>query len=295
MNNPQSTPEALPRLAEFRQQIDALDDKIIALLKERIGIVSQVGAMKRQAHPGQCPIRAGREAEMVRRIIGAFEGGVFPPAAAAAMWRILIGASTSIENQLKLSVYAPDKEETLFWLAREYFGPSVPAARQSQAKRVIGDVLDGKASVGIVPRPRGGDTGQWWTSLIQQGDAPKVFAHVPFVHSGAPSHDTPAGLAIARIAPEATGDDVSLLVLEAGPNVSQNRLQTAFASATLEAAWIDIATITPQSRHHLLEIRGFVTPEDEAMKTLRASLADSIVNISFLGAYAAPVVLKTES
>jgi chorismate mutase len=47
------------RIAAFRKQIDDLNDKIIQSLIERIGVVSQVGAMKRKAAPGQCPIRAG--------------------------------------------------------------------------------------------------------------------------------------------------------------------------------------------------------------------------------------------
>jgi chorismate mutase / prephenate dehydratase len=283
-----------PELAQFRQQIDALDDKIIELLIERIGIVSQVGAWKRKNFPDQCPIRAGREADMVRRVAGKFEGTAFPPAAAATMWRLLIGASTNVEGALKLSVLAADKDNDLYWLAREYFGPFIPATKQPIIKRVIGDVMDGTASVGIIPPIRNSDTTNWWTDLIRPGNTVKIFAQLPFVHYGQPGMNTPIGFAIARIDLEPTGDDVSLLVLELDHNVSQSRLQTLFASANLEPNWINIVTLTQKSRHHLIEVKGFVAPDHPGIKSLQAALGRMAMNIHFLGAYATPMVIISD-
>ena len=153
-------------LAAFRKHIDELDDNIIRLLAERIGVVEKVGAMKRSEAPGICPIRPGREAEQLRRIMRQFENirdDVLFPAAGAALWRIIIGMSTSIEAApLKLSAFTPIGDRDLYWLAREYFGPFVSVVRQPQINRVIGDVMDGKASVGVVPVPRGSDATNWW-------------------------------------------------------------------------------------------------------------------------------------
>lgn len=274
-------------LAPYRQKIDALDDQIIALLIERIGIVTSVGALKRQAAPGRCPVRAGREAEMVRRIMGKFEGSPFPPAAAAAMWRVLIGASTCIEHPLSLSVYIPEGNETLYWLAREYFGPTLPAVRQPHVKRVLGDVMDGKASIGIVPMPPA--EGDWWSSLMPESvGTPKIFACLPFIGDGHPT-----ALAIACIRPEPTGDDISFLAFDTDGNVSQNRLQTAFTQARLQTRWIGVVTPSASSiRRHLIEVKGFVTASDAAFAPLQAELGASLQNIGFLGAYAAPVAIK---
>jgi len=279
-------------LAAFRAQIDTIDDQLIALLKERIGIVGQVGELKRATAPGICPIRPGREAEMLRGIVAKFKDSPFQPAAAAAIWRTIIGMSTAVEAPLTLSVYAPDKESDLLWMAREYFGPVAICIRQPHVNRVIGDVTDGKASVGIVPMPRGSDTDTWWKNLLQNNDSPTVFARIPFVYNGIPGKDTPSALAIARLAPEASGDDCSLLVIEADENVSQNRLQTAFASAQLEANWITVATIIPGTRHHLVEIQGFVTAADKALENWRSSFGAAIFKIHFLGAYAVPLMLN---
>lgn len=283
-------------LNAFRKQIDDIDDTIIELLKERIGIVARVGEYKRRTAPGRCPIRPAREAEMIRRVAKKFEGSQFLPAAAAALWRTIIGASTSIESQLTVSVFSSDRDNDYFWMAREYFGPFTPVVRQPHIKRVLGDVMDGKASVGIVPMLRSADSTFWWTNLVQQGqDAPKIFARIPFVYPQTPGRDAPSALAIARIAPEPSGDDHSLLVLEADHNVSQHKLQSAFASAKLEASWINIATLSPHARHHLIEIKGFVTLDHPGIEILTGALGASIFNLSFIGAYAVPLVINNGS
>lgn len=281
-------------LSEYRKQIDALDDKIIALLLERIGIVNKVGEMKRRAHPGQCPIRSAREAEVVRRVMQKFEDSLLTPAAAGAMWRTLIGASTAIEGALTLSVYSGDGND-LYWLAREYFGLFIPSVKHPHVKRVIGDVIDGKASVGIVPMLRSSDTGFWWTNLTGRGDhGPKIFAVLPYIYHGTPGRDAPSCLAIANIQPEETGDDRSLFSIEADHTVSQNKLQSALSAAGMGATWVSIATLSPQSRHHLVEIRGFVGSHHPALGKFEQAMGSSLAKVSFLGAYAAPIILDAK-
>src|SRR6185312_1779120 len=94
---------------------------------------------------------------------------------------------------------------------------------------------------------------------------------------------------------EPSGDDISLWLLEADYNVSQNRLQTAFAAAKLEANWVNITAISQITRHHLIEVKGFITPEHESMASMLLALGKAIVNFGFLGAYAMPVTLKTKA
>ncbi len=294
-NNAPDAAQASTELNAFRKQIDELDDKLIDLLIERISIVQRVGELKRNTAPGQCPIRAGREADMVRRIMQRFEGCAFPPAAAGAIWRLIIGASTSVESQIKLSVYSAEGNNDFYWLGREYFGFFTPSTRQPQVKRVIGDVMDGKASVGILPMPRTSDNDYWWTSLMESGkDRPQIFAQIPFIHPDTLSKDMNMALAIACITPEETGDDKSLIVMETDFNVSQNRLQTAFSTAKIDASWIQIATLHPSSRHHLIEVKGFIiNSEHKGMQSLLSALGSSVVlNINYLGAYAAPIMMS---
>ncbi len=280
-------------LTKFRRQIDEIDEVIIEQLIKRTQIVKQVGEFKQKTASELCPIRSGREAEMVRRIVEKFRHSDFPATAAAAIWRIIIGASTSIESKLILSVFSDSKENNLYWLAREYFGSDIPVIKQPHTKRVIGDLVDGKAAVGIVPFPRSADNNEWWIALIQQEEKNlKVFAQIPFVCSEAGGKDFPSALAIAKLAPEPSGDDISLFVIEAEHNVSQNRLQTAFVNAGLEATWLNIENLNPASRHHLVEIKGFITPENEILNAAISSLGRSIFCCHFLGAYATPITVN---
>lgn len=285
-------------LTELRRKIDEIDDRIIQQFIERINIVKQVGELKQKTSITPCPIRSGREAEMVRRIIEKFRPTDFPTSAAASIWRIIIGASTGVESKLTLSVFSDEKENSLYWLAREYFGSNAPIIKQPHIKRIIGDVMDDKASVGIVPFLRSADTSNWWSALVQHGtknppenNAPKIFAHIPFVYTDIPGKDIPSALAIAKITPEPSGDDMSLIVIEADYNVSQHRLQTAFIKEKLEVTWINIAAMNPSSRHHLIEIKGFIKPEHEAFVAATSSLGRSIFGSYFLGAYATPMTL----
>ena len=45
-------------------------------------------------------------------------------------------------------------------------------------------------------------------------------------------------------------------------------------------------------RHHLIELKGFVTHDDEGFKTLLSSLGASVLKVSFLGSYAVPINLS---
>lgn len=283
-------------LAEFRKHIDAIDERIIALIRERTGIVKQVGELKKREYPGLCPLRPGREAEQVRRVAERFQGTDFSPAAAAAIWRSLIMASLSVEGNISISVCAVEGSQDLYWLAREYFSGFVNIIRQGTPRRVLGDLLDGKAQVCVLPPFTNDDKLRWWPDMIAlsagKDISPRIFAHLPFVQVGKPSRDAARALAVGMIAPENTGNDVSYIAVEAEENTSMHKLQTAFAQAKLQASWIDVAHFRSASRCHVVEVKGFITPEDEAFKAFTAHMGTSLLRSFFLGAYAAPLVIE---
>lgn len=278
------------RLTEFRSQIDEIDEAIIDYLLKRTEIVKQVGKLKHEHETVYCPIRSGREAEMLRRITAKFAGSSFPAQAAASIWRIIIGASTSIEEKLVISVFSDQKDNGLYWLAREYFGSHIPLVKHSNIRRIIGDIMDGKSNIGVIPYPRNAENSDWWTALLQQGEnSPKIFAYIPFIQNNSSEKEISPAFAVARLVPEPSSEDISVIVIEADHNVSQSRLQTALSKEGLEATWLNIATLKPTSRHHLVEIKGFITPEHEGFGAALSSMGRSIFTSHFLGAYAAPI------
>lgn len=281
-------------LQNFRRDIDAVDERLFALIRERTAIVRKVGTLKNGEAPGRCPIRPGREAQQLRRVAEAFRGQDFGPAFATDVWRTLIMGSLMVEGEVKISVCAPDANRDLFWLAREYFSPYADYTRQPTPKRVIGDIIDGKAQVGVVPLLDEMDH-RWWQEVIGTGqEKPQIFACLPFVYLQKPARGMPAALAVGRITPEETGNDVSYIVIDAEETMSQHRLQVAFSAAGMTPRWIEIFAGIPGKRIHVIALRGFITAEHKGYQQLAENLGSAIITTHFLGAHAAPVELFTE-
>jgi chorismate mutase len=284
------TSRVSPELVEFRRQIDDMDGQIIALLKQRSKVVEQVGDFKRkQGHKG-CFIRPGREADMLRRIWNEFENSTFSSVAACNIWRTIIAASTNIESDMRISVYAPEGEDILYWLAREYFGSFSTVIRHPNCNRVVGDVVDGKAEVGILPPLNHEEQSNWWLTLAQQQEnAPQVFAQVPFVASKLESSRY-SSYAIARIQPEPTDNDFTLIAVETA-DISINRLTTAFATAGMKASRVAFTNNSSGNNvFHLLQVHEFVSPEDPRLATVLQKLGDALVFDKVLGSYATPII-----
>jgi chorismate mutase / prephenate dehydratase len=279
-----------PELVEFRRQIDAMDAEIIDLLKRRCEVVAQVGEYKRSKGFEGCFIRPGREADMLRYIWKEFEGSRFSPVAACAIWRLIIAASTSIESDLRISVYATDTDQTLYWLAREYFGEFITIIRHPNCNRVVGDVVDGKAEVGILPPLSHENHANWWLTLAQQEEnPPKLFAHIPFVVNESESARY-ASFAIARIDAEPTENDITLLAVET-LDISIHKLNTAFATVGMKASRIAFTNnVAHNSVHHLLQIPEYIAADDPRLSTVLERLGDAVISHKVLGTYAPPIV-----
>ncbi len=281
------------QLALYRDQIDAMDDQIVSLLKSRTEIVHRVGALKAEHLPGRCPLRPGREATQLRRIYAAFQGSRFLPEAAIGIWRAIIGASLCVEGEFRICVYATEEHPDLYWLAKEYFGSFMTITREPGVKRIMGNVIDGKATIGVLPMLRSGASAPWWPDLSLSGhDGPKIFARMPFHEQPRPALDKHCALAIGMITPEDTGDDVSFFALETEANTSMQRLQGAMAAAGLDATWIDVLTHADGSRRHLIEFKGFITEEDRYFQSFASAMSGSIASSIFLGAYACPITIQ---
>ncbi len=288
MTTPKKTDPRPEKLIAFREEIDRVDDQLIALLKEREQIVQKVGEFKREQGATGCFIRPGREANMLRRIWNTFENEPFPNLAATSIWRMIIAASTGMESDFRISAYAPSDDPTLFWLAREYFGAFTEITRQPNCNRVVGDIVSGETEVGILPHAKSSDD-NWWVALAQQEEnPPQIFAHIPFVtHSS--ENERYSGLAIARVTPEPTGDDISLVAIESA-GVSTSKLIDLFTQAELEAPHLQIfAPPHAQSALHLIEVKTFLETKDTQIEKLLAPVEADILRWRVLGAYATPI------
>jgi chorismate mutase len=185
------TPEQT--LETLRARIDGLDDQLIALLNERIGVVKQVAALKAQHWPNNCHIRPGREGRMHQRIAERFATSDFPAAAALTIWRQIIGASTHVESPLKIAV----KNSAQAALAREYFGSTAEIVPCKTLADAMEGIAQGRVTM-LLATPR--DLGV----IHASNPALKVFAALPVA-----TPKKPLAIALANITPEPSGDDIS--------------------------------------------------------------------------------------
>ncbi len=133
-------------LASLREQIDAVDDQILALLDRRAQVVRRVGEIKRERretfHVPQ------RERAVLERLTSA-ANGAFPREAVRPVFREIMSACLALESPLVVSF--PGPEATFSHLAgRTRFGLSAqyaPAASLGEVFRAVGRGAD----YGVVP------------------------------------------------------------------------------------------------------------------------------------------------
>jgi len=196
------TPEQ--QLSEFRARIDVIDESITQLLLDRCAIVRQVAALKNTHWPADCHIRPGREGQMHRAIAERFKGTDIPPLVAITIWRQLIAAATNLESPLTV-VYGADFHDHA-WLAREYFGPLVGLNRANNLEEMLASIRDKQSNIALLPADLSAPC--WKMAAQIQSSGLMIFGLAPVVPSNMPAGTQPA-LALAVLAPEPSGDDIS--------------------------------------------------------------------------------------
>lgn len=86
-------------LKPYRARIDALDDQIVDLLIERIGIIREVGMLK--AREGIPAILPDRVAEVRERAAARAAAGGLDPDLVRAIYTLLIDFSCRTEEEIK--------------------------------------------------------------------------------------------------------------------------------------------------------------------------------------------------
>jgi len=285
-----------PSLNSLRRQIDKIDDRIHDLLMRRIDVAHDIGEEKSQSQG--VPYRPAREAQIMRRLAARHEG-LFPFPVAVRIWREIISASLGVEGKFVVSVYVPEPLETglaYLNLARAYFGSETPLLQAQTEAGVLRAVRDGKASVGVLPMTSDTHTMRasaepWWYTLTVGGSQrPRIVAALPWLLRGEAGNDDTRAMAIARVTPEASGDDISLIAFESTENISRDRIRKEAESAGLSLDWAATWTQDDQpTRWQLAEIDGFIPDSDPRLTSLFSTLENEVTQFVNLGCFAKPV------
>lgn len=272
-------------LQDLRAEIDRIDSEMHGLIKQRAALVDEIRAAKEGDSTGI--VRPGREAAILRKLHQNHDSG-FPFAAIARVWREIIAGITRMEmSEYAVAVLVTDNDPALWDLARNQFGSATPMTAFASSREVLGEVVDGRATLGVLPVPSEGDADPWWTS-INVRDGLRISYRLPFAST---SENSPQALTIGRVPPESSGEDRSLIVIET--NEALSRAGVTGLAERVGIKGYPIASCVAGLHFQLLEVDGFVGDDDARLEEL-AKLND-VAQATVIGAYATQIDAKDSS
>ena len=271
--------DAAQRLAVLRAELDTLDDALHDTLMRRAEVVGRIAALR--AKDGT-PLRPGREAAILRRLLARHSGGL-PRHGVVRIWRELIAAMTELQRPLVVAVCGDGDAAAL---AREQYGALVALQRHRTPAQALGEVAAGTAAAAVLPLPTEGEplADAWWTALLPPGKGGRrvhVVARLPFWEPRPEGAPRGQALVVSAAAPDPSGQDRTLLALDLPQDSNRGRLGQALANAGLEAGTVILRGDLGAARA-LADVEGFVTEDDPRLATLP-------LRPIVIGAYAVPI------
>lgn len=141
--------ETEPDLPALREQIDALDDRLLALISERAGLACQVARAKAALGEAADIYRPEREAEILRRLVQA-NPGPLDQEQVTTVFREVMSACRALQQPLTVAFLGPHGTFTEEAAAR-HFGHASGLAPQTTIGSVFREVESGAAHYGVVP------------------------------------------------------------------------------------------------------------------------------------------------
>ncbi|MEI9990654.1 MAG: hypothetical protein WDM86_11500 [Rhizomicrobium sp.] len=264
-------PPRKPSQDDLPARLDALDDKIHDLLIKRAQIATAIS-------PAEQAVR-------LRRLVGRHKGSL-PLAALLRIWREMMAAQAPAGRTIH--VYAADRAGQFRDLARDLFGSLVTMKGHLSATAIVHECSGDPAAFGVVPPPESDENARaWWAQLTPAGQAgPRVVATLPLVGA-----EQPAAYVIGTLEPEPSGDDTTLVMLEAGDGLSLTKLQSLLKLGGFDARLLAVSRDSTNSavRYHLLDVAGFVQPGDSRLGVLMEQGGEGILRTAIVGCYANPL------
>lgn len=138
-------------LADLRDQIDAIDGQILALVSERARCAQQVAEVKLRDHPNENVVfyRPEREAQVLRRIMEQ-NPGPLKGEEMARLFREIMSACLALEKPIH-AAFAGGEGNFAHEATLKHFGRSVQASAHSGVEDVFREVEAGTVHYGVVP------------------------------------------------------------------------------------------------------------------------------------------------
>jgi chorismate mutase len=280
-----------PSLDSLRQEIDAIDGELHGLIRRRAALVDRISASK---PAGGLALRPGREASIMRQRLATHQGP-FPSAAVYRMWREMMCAFTLMQTpDLKIAICRPSDQPGFWDLARDHFGCQIPFVANDTPAQVLAAVRANPSTIGVVPTPIESDATPWWPLLAgRDATLPNVVARLPFLDMPNARARGISAFVLARMEPEDSGDDRTLISVEAANGLSRNRIAGALAKVGLPAFTSALDQVAGGVHHYLVELPGVLADGDERLHELGTALGLTSGRVAAIGAYAVPATPRT--
>lgn len=281
--------EASPtNLEDLRTAIDRIDNAVVDLLLERMAIVEAVGHRKRADPTNRLPVRPAREAQIIRRLVARAQDK-FPPTALSRMWHELLAATSAAQQPFKIAVMA--SHPSIWDLARDQFGSMTPAERVETPQQALRQLADDNAQFAVLPTPS--ESEHWWRSFARQlNETPfRVIGRLPLVPA---NHHTieRSAVVIGNVPFEASGDDLTMVMIELTNEVSRTKLRDLLVAAGMTTTWLAAMRTESGVAVHLLEVSRFIGGSADALAKALAPLRDDLMTTMLLGGYPRPLTLS---
>jgi chorismate mutase len=191
-------------LAEIRREIDEIDDGLIELLVRRFAATERVRLAK-SGSASALPIRPGREAEILRRLVSR-AGGRLSSDLVLRIWRAILSASTLAQAPLTIHVSRRlNSSLGLRLRIRDHFGPAAVEECKDEAQALL-QVNAAPGDICIV------EPDSPWVEPFLEGQAGRalVIGVLPVLRD----EEVPKLLIFGNAQVEATGDDETLIITD---------------------------------------------------------------------------------
>ena len=253
-------------LTELRHQIDALDAELLRLVDARAALGQAIGEAKARDAVVTDPVsllRPDREAMLIRKLL-AMPRQAASDQVVVRIWRELISENLRIQGQssggLHMNLVAREHSQELLVWARERFGFAPSFGYVDDAAAAIAAARDVRQISVLSLDPR---SGAWWARLLAEKSV-RIIAALPEM-----SQARPHAVAVAAIAPEPTGDDLTFWVSDSGER--ENRIIDDLGQRGFAAEWLCSA-----QGLKLFSIAGFVQETDVRLASALGSLSGVI-------------------
>jgi chorismate mutase/prephenate dehydratase len=143
----ETSPPTQPALLALRQQIDAVDRELLALLNRRAAMAQEVGEVKKQE--GSVVFRPEREAQVIDSL-KSVNPGPLKSESVAPIWREIMSACRALETPTRVAYLGP--AGTFSELAAlGFFGSSIVKVSCVSIDEVFRTTSAGAADFGVVP------------------------------------------------------------------------------------------------------------------------------------------------